>query len=300
MPDQTSRARIAEQQEGFKALWAVYERDYDDVLNELMPRVTAQPELAALLSAMSPEELAAQSSRGKERLRSAIEEGDWDEYFAASKADGTNYARAGLSFSAWTPLLFEFRIALTGRLLEAYRDEPQVLRQALAALNTLADVAFAVLGQAYLEEKERVIADQHSAIRELATPILSVRPGLLILPLIGVIDSQRAAQITEDLLQSIVEHRARAVVIDITGVPAVDSMVANHLIQTAEAAGLMGAAVFVSGVSTANALTLVRIGLDPRRLNTVGDLQSAIESADRILLGDLNGHAEATNPELAR
>lgn len=300
MPDQASRARIAEQQEGFKALWAVYDQHYDDVINQLIQRVAAQPELAALLSAMSPEELAAQRDRGKERLRSAIEEGHWDEYFAASKADGAKYARAGLSFNAWTPLLFEFRIAVTERLLEAYQDEPDSLRQALAALNTLGDVAFAVLGQAYLEEKERVIADQHSAIRELATPILSVRPGLLILPLIGVIDSQRAAQITEDLLQGIVEHRARAVVIDITGVPAVDSMVANHLIQTAEAAGLMGAEVFVSGVSTANALTLVRIGLDPRRLNTVGDLQSAIEYADRVLVGDRNGHAAATGPELAR
>jgi rsbT co-antagonist protein RsbR len=300
MPDQASRSRIAEQQEGFKALWAVYEQHYDDVLNQLMEHVGAQPELAALIAAMSPEDRAAQSSEGKERLRSAIEEGHWDEYFAASKADGAKYARAGLSFNAWTPLLFEFRIALTDLLLEAYQEEPAVLRQALAALNTLGDVAFAVLGQAYLEEKERVIADQHSAIRELATPILSVRPGLLILPLIGVIDSQRAAQITEDLLQAIVEHRARAVVLDITGVPAVDSMVANHLIQTAEAAGLMGAQVFVSGVSTANALTLVRIGLDPRRLNTVGDLQSAIECADRILLGELNGHAEAAVPESAR
>jgi len=300
MPDQASRARIAEQEEGFKALWAVYDQHYDDVINQLMQRVAALPELAALLSAMSPEELAAQRDRGKERLRSAIEEGHWDDYFAASKADGAKYARAGLSFTAWTPLLFEFRIAVTERLLEAYRDEPESLRQSLAALNTLGDVAFAVLGQAYLEEKERVIDDQHSAIRELATPILSVRPGLLILPLIGVIDSQRAAQITEDLLQGIVEHRARAVVIDITGVPAVDSMVANHLIQTAEAAGLMGAEVFVSGVSTANALTLVRIGLDPRRLNTVGDLQSAIEYADRVLLGDLNGHAAATAAEPAR
>jgi rsbT co-antagonist protein RsbR len=300
MPDQTSRARIEEQQEGFKALWIVYEQQYDDVLNHIMQRVGEQPELAALLSTMTEEDRAAQSSQSKKRLRTAIEEGNWDEYFAASKADGTKYARAGLSFNAWTPLLFEFRIALTDRLLESYRAEPEVLRKALAALNTLGDVAFAVLGQAYLEEKERVIADQHSAIRELATPILSVRPGLLILPLIGVIDSQRAAQITEDLLQGIVEHRARAVVIDITGVPAVDSMVANHLIQTAEAAGLMGAEVLVSGVSTANALTLVRIGLDPRRLNTVGDLQSAIERADRILAGDLNGHAEPTAPELAR
>jgi rsbT co-antagonist protein RsbR len=300
MPDQASRARIEEQQEGFKALWIVYEQQYDDVLNHIMQRVGEQPELAALLSTMTEEDRAAQSSQSKKRLRTAIEEGNWDEYFAASKADGTKYARAGLSFNAWTPLLFEFRIALTDRLLESYRAEPEVLRKALAALNTLGDVAFAVLGQAYLEEKERVIADQHSAIRELATPILSVRPGLLILPLIGVIDSQRAAQITEDLLQGIVEHRARAVVIDITGVPAVDSMVANHLIQTAEAAGLMGAEVLVSGVSTANALTLVRIGLDPRRLNTVGDLQSAIERADRILAGDLNGHAEPTAPELAR
>lgn len=300
MPDQVSRARILEQGEGFRALWAVYEPNYDAVLAELMESVAKHPELAVLLSSMSPEDLAAQRTEGKERLRRAIEEDKWDEYFAAVKADGAKYARGGLSFTAWTPLLFDFRAVITDRLVAAYQTDGQKLRKSLAALNMLADVAIGVLGQAYLEEKERVIADQHSAIRELATPILSVRPGLLILPLIGVIDSMRAAQITEELLKAIVEHRAQAVVIDITGVPAVDSMVANHLIQTAEAGGLMGATVFVSGVSTANALTLVRIGLDPRRLNTVGDLQSAIERAERTLLGESNGHGEAMEPEMSR
>ncbi|MGH2673501.1 MAG: STAS domain-containing protein [Actinomycetota bacterium] len=300
MPDDASRARIAEQGKGFTALWAVYEAEYDAVFDQLMQDVSDHQELAPLVKAITPEDLAVQREEGRERLRAAIEGGRWDDYFAHVKREGATYARAGLSFSAWTPLLFGFRIALTDRLISAYEGDHQKLREALAALNTLADVAFAVLGQAYLEEKERVIADQHTAIQELATPILSVRPGLLILPLIGVIDSRRAAQITEALLQAIVEHRARAVVIDVTGVPAVDSMVANHLIQTAEAGGLMGAEVFVSGVSTANALTLVRIGLDPRRLNTVGDLQSAIERAERILVGNLNGHAQAPDPEMAR
>lgn len=118
---------------------------------------------------------------------------------------------------------------------------------------------------------------------KLSTPVLPVREGLLILPLVGSIDSARAQQVTERLLQGIEAHRARLVVLDITGVPAVDSAVANHLLQTVRAARLMGATVVVTGMSAANAQTLVRIGVDLSGLNTVGDLRGGLEEADRRL-----------------
>ena len=98
-----------------------------------------------------------------------------------------------------------------------------------------------------IAERERVISLQQDAIRELSTPVLQVRDRLLILPIIGVIDSLRAKQLTDDLLHSIRANRARIVVMDITGVAAVDSKVANHFIQTVAAARLMGANVIVTG-----------------------------------------------------
>jgi rsbT co-antagonist protein RsbR len=101
--------------------------------------------------------------------------------------------------------------------------------------------------------------------------------------MIGVIDSQRARQLTEQLLRGIRANRAKVVVIDITGVPTIDSNVANHLVQTVEASRLMGATVIVTGLSSEIALTLVTIGVDLGKMKTVGDLQGGIEEAERLL-----------------
>ena len=121
------------------------------------------------------------------------------------------------------------------------------------------------------------------AIRALSTPVLPIRERLLILPLIGVLDSTRALQLTEQLLGSIRTYRAKAVVIDITGVPIVDSKVANHLLQTVEAARLMGASAIVTGISPEIAQTLVRLGLDLSRLRTRTDLMGGLEEAEQLL-----------------
>jgi len=118
---------------------------------------------------------------------------------------------------------------------------------------------------------------------ELSTPILQFRTGLLILPIIGIIDSQRARQLTEQLLRTIRANRAKVVVIDITGVPAVDSKVANHILQTVEAVRLMGARAIITGLSPKIAQTVVAIGVDLSRVVTMSELQSGIEEADRIM-----------------
>ena len=135
----------------------------------------------------------------------------------------------------------------------------------------------------FVQERERVIRQQQEAIRELSTPVLQVRERLLILPIIGVLDSQRARQLTEQLLRGIRANRAKVVVIDITGVPTIDSTVANHLVQTVEASRLMGASVIITGLSSEIAQTLVTIGVDLSKVNAVGDLQGGIEEAERLL-----------------
>jgi rsbT co-antagonist protein RsbR len=113
--------------------------------------------------------------------------------------------------------------------------------------------------------------------------------------MIGEIDSARAKQLTQQLLHSIRSSRARVVVIDITGVPSVDTNVANHLLQTVEAARLMGAAAIVSGLSAEVAQTLVSLGVALDKLNTVGDLQGGIEQAEALL-----GYTVTTNGEALR
>jgi rsbT co-antagonist protein RsbR len=147
---------------------------------------------------------------------------------------------------------------------------------------TFLDISLAI--DTYLDSRERTIkALQQEAIRELSTPVLPFREGMLLLPIIGQIDSPRARQLTEHLLQSIRANRAKVVLIDITGVATVDSRVANHLVQTVDAARLMGAKVVLSGISPEIALTMVTLGIDLGPVSTVGDLQSGIEHAERLL-----------------
>jgi len=173
--------------------------------------------------------------------------------------------------------------AVANRLFEAFSKDSD---KALTTFLSLMKVVFLDIGLAidtYVYQRERTIRVQQEAIRELSTPVLQVRNQLLILPIIGVIDSQRARQLTEGLLTAIGANRAKVVILDITGVPSVDSKVANHLVQTVDASRLMGATVIVTGLSAEVAQALVMIGVDLSRLNTVGDLQGGIEEAERML-----------------
>lgn len=135
---------------------------------------------------------------------------------------------------------------------------------------------------------EEEVRRQQATIRELSTPVLPLVPELLIVPLIGSVDSQRARQLTEQLLKSIRANRARVVVIDVTGVATMDTVVANHLVQAAKGARLLGARVVLTGISRDIAHTLVTLGVDLSELRTVGDLQSGIEEGLRLLGYQLN------------
>jgi rsbT co-antagonist protein RsbR len=169
------------------------------------------------------------------------------------------------------------------RLLKAYTAKPEQAISMFMSLLTLVFLDMGLAMETYLFQRERTIREQQEAIREISTPVLPLRERLLLLPIIGAIDPPRAQQLTTQLLQNIRAHRAKAVVMDITGVPTVDSAIANHLIQTVQAARLMGATVIVSGLSPEVAHALVRIGVDLGTVNTVGTLQDGIEAAEQLL-----------------
>lgn len=196
---------------------------------------------------------------------------------------GVAHERINLPVALYVGAYGFYLRAVLRRMQEAYRHQPE---EVLPLFVSLLKVVFLDMGLAietYLAQRERTIRLQQEAIRELSTPVLPLRERLLLLPLIGAIDTQRAQQLTVQLLHSIRTYRARVVVMDITGVPAVDSAVANHFIQTVQAARLMGAAVIVSGLSPEVAHTLVRIGVDLSMVHTVGTLQDGIEAAERLL-----------------
>jgi rsbT co-antagonist protein RsbR len=152
-----------------------------------------------------------------------------------------------------------------------------------SSLQKIAYFDLAINVDAIIFEREKTIRQQAEALRELSTPVLQVRERLLILPLIGVVDTLRARQITESLLRAIRDKRAKVVVLDITGVPVVDSKVANHLMQTVTAARLMGTIAIVTGLSAEVAQALVTLGVDLGNVRTSADLQSGLEEAEELL-----------------
>jgi rsbT co-antagonist protein RsbR len=173
--------------------------------------------------------------------------------------------------------------AVASQLLEAFGNDPQKVISSYESLMKIVfmDIGFAV--DTYIYARESTMRKQQEAIRELSTPVLQIRDRLLLLPLIGLIDSQRARLITESLLRSIRANRAKVVVMDVTGVATIDSKVANHLFQTVTAARLMGAQVIITGLSSDVAQSLATLGIELTKLNTAGDLQGGIDEAERLL-----------------
>lgn len=213
-----------------------------------------------------------------------LTKGDYGQDYVANRVHvGAVHQRINLP-AKWYLGMFNFYLrAVATRLLEAYQSEPDKAVRNLMSLVKLIFFDIGVQVDTYIYQRERTIRQQQEAIRELSTPVLQVRDRLLILPIIGVIDTYRARQLTENLLRAIRESRAKVAVIDITGVAAVDSRVANHLLQTVAAAKLMGATAIVTGLSAEVAQTLVTLGVDLSSLNTVGDLQGGLEEAERML-----------------
>ena len=128
---------------------------------------------------------------------------------------------------------------------------------------------------AHLETIER----HQTAIRELSTPVIRVHPGVLLLPLVGAVDSLRAQQVMETVLVRVVEEQAKCIIIDIAGVPVVDTKVADHLVKTTAAARLLGTQTILTGISAQVARTIVQLGVDISTMHTLARLADGIELA---------------------
>src|SRR5579863_318993 len=238
---------------------------------------------AQLLTAMTREEIFAVATSIYDNYVDVLETGSVEALQAYARSLSERIIPRGVETTEVLGIVLLLRDVLARSLFKKYQSDFGLLNRVLDAYEPAANRIANTVGVSFVQERERVIRQQQEAIRELSTPVLQVRERLVILPIIGVIDPQRARQLTEQLLRGIRSNRAKVVVIDITGVPTIDVKVANHLVQTVEASRLMGATVIVTGLSSEIAQTLVTIGVDLTRMKTVGDLQGGIEEAERLL-----------------
>ena len=237
---------------------------------------------AELLGVMSDDEIFSEATEVYDNYVDALETGSIETLQTYARELSERIIPRGVETHEVIGIVLLLRDVLARSLFAKYQDDLDLLNRILDAYEPAANRIAVTVGVSFVDERERVISEQQEALRELSTPVLQLRERLLILPIIGVLDSDRARQLTEQLLGAIQEKRARVVVIDITGVATVDETVANHLVQTVEASRLMGASTILTGLSSEIAQTLVDLDVDLGMMKTVGDLQGGLEEAERL------------------
>ncbi|WP_395571851.1 STAS domain-containing protein [Streptomyces sp. BK79] len=189
-------------------------------------------------------------------------------------------ARSGSSPAQVAEEVAALRGPATELLLAEFSDPSEAeARESVLALTVLMGTLRLVVMETALSAGEQLIARQREQLLEVATPVIRLWDGVVAVPLIGTLDSARSQVVMESLLEAIVAQRAQYAILDITGVPTVDSLVAQHLMKTVAAAQLMGAECIVSGIRPAIAQTIVHLGIDLGPITTRAGLADALAYA---------------------
>ncbi|MET0533373.1 MAG: STAS domain-containing protein [Steroidobacter sp.] len=188
-------------------------------------------------------------------------------------------ATQGFSPSQVATFVFSLKQPLFARLRNSLGGEPEVLADTMWEATSLLDSLGLYTTETYQQARESVIARQQEELIELSTPVVELWQGILALPLIGTLDSERTQVVMETLLQRLVATGSSIAVIDITGVPTVDTLVAQHLLKTVAAAQLMGADCIISGIRPQIAQTIVHLGIDLSSVATKASLSDAFALA---------------------
>lgn len=187
-------------------------------------------------------------------------------------------AEEGVPYEALVVAIMVLEQAVASLVRRVYQSEEEIAA-VRGSLLRFGHVYLAMAANAYLAGKEATIRAQQTAMQALSTPVVEVWREVLALPLVGTIDTARARQITQSLLRAIRETQARVVIVDISGVPLVDTRVANHLLKTMRAAQLLGARGILVGISPEIADTLVNLDVSLPGIETYFSMRQGLEAA---------------------
>lgn len=236
-----------------------------------------------LLAGLTGKEVQADSANIYDTCVECIETGEFGSAQAYAKDMAEQGVLAGMTSDQIMMGMLILRDVYGRAIFENYGKDPKKWGKMLDVYEPVANTILGIVSEAFVKERERLIKEQQDALIELSTPVVKVWDKVLSVPLIGVLDSQRTQLVMETLLQKIVDTQSLAVILDISGIPGVDTLVANHLIRTVTAARLLGAECIVTGVSANVAQTLVHLGVDLSGISTRPSMSDGLSMAFEIL-----------------
>ncbi len=188
-------------------------------------------------------------------------------------------SQKGFKPSETATFVFSLKRPLFNQIQNQHRGDGEAMAAEMWSLNELLDAMGLYTTEVFLKSREEIVRRQQEELLELSTPVVKLWDGILALPIIGTLDSARTQVVMESLLQAIVATNSRVAIIDITGVPTVDTVVAQHLLKTVTAARLMGADCIISGVRPQIAQTIVHLGINLLDVTTKATLAAAFSVA---------------------
>ncbi|WP_192822457.1 STAS domain-containing protein [Rufibacter sp. LB8] len=243
----------------------------DDLMSVAELQQQSEEFLTTLLKAFSSNQATDTESEGYEAIQDILNE------------ISITRARQGFSPRETSSYVLSLKEVLSNVLEDRFREEPAVLYKEILSMHKIMDSLSLVTMETYIKGREEVILRQTNEMSEISTPVIRVWEGILALPIIGTLDSARTQVVMEALLQEIVATGSRIAILDISGVPTVDSLVAQHLIKTVSAARLMGAECIISGIRAEIAQTIVHLGIDLTNIHTKASLASALKMSFAML-----------------
>src|SRR6476619_4386620 len=236
---------------------------------------------------VTTEELESQSRELMSAIAAGAKSGDvtnldgpaWNQARDILTAISASRAKQGFSTSETATFVLSLKQPIFAAIRREHASDPTALFDEIWKSTQLMDKLALLTADAFQATREKFIARQQEELMELSTPVVKLWDGILALPIIGTLDSARTQVVMESLLQAVVQTNSRVAIIDITGVPTVDTVVAQHLLKTVTAARLMGADCIISGVRPQIAQTIVHLGINLLDVSTKATLAAAFKVA---------------------